>query len=259
MTNGQAVESVMRRVVWLGVLLLLCACGGTVATPRATPSATRPRAGGTVSTGAATPATAVAASPRRAASPTASAPAQVVQGTGNAMSAPVTLPEGLGFVRFTQPDQGHFTVDLIAADGRPVQLTVVEGSGARLVPGAFSVARAGAYTFNVRATGPWSIAVTTPTDAEMDQAQPLPVTFSGQGSGITPFFTAQGRGIGVAVGYRGTGDLRIFLTDGAVRTDVYAGPGPMVPEPSLVEIPGGCTCVFLVDADGPWTITVTPP
>ena len=249
----------MRRVVWLGVLLLLCACGGTVATPSATSPATRPRASGTVSTGAPTPAAAVAASPLRAVSPTASVPAQVVQGTGSGMSAPVTLPEGVGFVRFTQQGQGHFTADLIAADGRPVQLTVVEGTGARMVPGAFSVARAGAYTFNVRATGPWSIAVTTPTDAAMEQAHPLPVTFSSAGSGITPFFTAQGPGLSVAVGYSGTGDLRIALTDGAVQTVVYAGPGPVAPGPALVAIPGGCTCVFLVDADGPWTITVTPP
>lgn len=266
----------MRRGAWLCALLLLCACGGAQPTPTANriPAATGvagrpPAAMSTVqpraaSPGTPPPATVAASPPTTPSTPAAAAasgtpaPDEVVQGTGNAMSAPLTLPMGVGFVRFTHQGQGHFTADLMRADGTPARLTVVEGTGARAVLGTFSAPLAGTYTFAVRADGPWTIAVWHPTEAELAQAHPLPQTFTGQGSGITSFFTATGRGITVAVGYRGAGDIHVRLAGGGDETRVYDGPGPGDSEGAVVPIPGGCTCVFLVDAEGPWTIEVRP-
>jgi hypothetical protein len=164
----------------------------------------------------------------------------------------------VGFIRLAHQGRGPFSADLIGTNGRPAQLRVAEGTGARTVPGLFSVMLTGSYTFDVRADGPWTIAVSTPEAAEVAQARPIPQTFSGQGSGITPFFTAEGRGIRVAVGHGGAGAIQVTLAGGASRTRVFGGTGPIAPEFANTPIPGGCTCVFLVDTDGPWTIEVQP-
>jgi hypothetical protein len=198
------------------------------------------------------------ATPPRTPAGSASGPVQVVQGQGTESSAPLPLPEGVGFVRFTHRGQGRFTADLIDPRGFPARLTVVEGNGARTVPGVFSANFDGLYTFDVRADGPWTIEVSHPTDAEFDQDRPVPQTFSGQGPGWTPLFTAEGRGMRVSTKYSGAGEFHVVLSVAGGATRVADGDGPLETGPSNVPLPGGCTCVFLVDGDGPWTIEAAP-
>lgn len=178
----------------------------------------------------------------------------VLRGSGSTRTDPFHLDAGLVIFRVEQHGSMHFAVDLATSSGRALGRLMHTDNGAPTGATADGVA-SGAYVLDVTADGPWTVTIEQP---DPTSGQAIPVKASGTGPGLVGPFEGGGK-LRFTVHHDGGATFVIALVDGKDGTSqglvaaTYGGFDGI----DVFTIDGGLHYAD-VDADGNWTLEVTP-
>lgn len=200
------------------------------------------------------PSGAPASSASPAPSPPSTKPQQLA---GNGTQAPtITLAEGLTLVDLHYSGSANFIVQLLDKNAKLVDLLANEigsydGQTAVRVPGA------GTYTVAVKSTGNWTIALTQPGPADFSQNAAPPQTYQNRGAHYTPYLAATAGALHITARHNGQRNFIVRLLDTQGRlVDLVANEIGAYEGTTVTNIPASGAYLFVVDADGDWTIEV---
>jgi len=160
----------------------------------------------------------------------------------------------------THQGQGIFRVTLVLIEpslnkqGRRVGYGLADEWGKTSVSNAVSIAPTGRYILKVEADGPWEVTIEQPRPS----SAPQKTSFSGSDDEVTPLFELSSGLKRVSMTHEGQGHFFVHLLDKEGRDVAWAlgdeyGPAKIS---STVTIPQDDIYLFMVEADGPWTIDV---
>jgi hypothetical protein len=175
------------------------------------------------------------------------------------LTRPFQLESGLAVCKMTHQGQGIFFVTLLLVEdldkqGRRAEYGLADEFGKTSVSNAVSIAPTGWYILQVQADGPWEVTIEQPRPS----SAPQKTSFSGSDNDVTPLFELSSGLKRVSMTHEGQGHFFVELLDKEGRDVAWAlgdeyGPAKIS---STVTIPQDDIYLFMVEADGPWTIDV---
>ena len=168
------------------------------------------------------------------------------------------LESGLAVCKMTHQGQGDFIVNLLLLEDLDKQGKRVEYGfpefGKTSVSSAVSIAPTGRYILKVEADGPWEVTIEQPRPSSAPQM----TSFSGSDTDVTPLFELSSGLKRVSMTHERYGHFIVHLLDKEGLAVAWGlgndyGPAKMS---STVTIPQDDIYLFMVEADGPWTIDV---
>jgi len=169
------------------------------------------------------------------------------------------LESGLAVCKMTHQGQGNFSVSLLLLEdldkqGKRVEYGFPDEFGNTSVSNAVSIAPTGRYILKVEADGPWEVTIEQPRPS----SAPQKTSFSGSDTDVTPLFELSSGLKRVSMTHERYGHFFVELLDKEGLNVAWGlgddyGPAKMS---STVTIPQDDIYLFLVEADGPWTIDV---
>jgi hypothetical protein len=169
------------------------------------------------------------------------------------------LESGLAVCKMTHQGQYNIIVTLLLLEdldkqGRRVAYGLADEFGNTSVSNAVSIAPTGRYILEVEADGPWEVTIEQPRPS----SAPQKTSFSGSDNDVTPLFERSSGLKRVSMTHEGYGHFFVELLDKEGRDVAWAlgdeyGPAKIS---STVTIPQDDIYLFMVEADGPWTIDV---
>jgi hypothetical protein len=182
--------------------------------------------------------------------PTDLAP-QTINGRGQQVSARFSLDSGLSIFRLRHGGNRNFIVHLLDQNGAIVEFLTNE-IGAFDGSRAAGIQFAGTYVLEVQADGDWSVTIEQPRPS---LAPTIPLSFTGRGKQVTPFFTAPPGLKVVTMQHSGKRNFIVHMVNQNGRTVEFLanaiGPfgGSKATGTSGIHL-------FNVEADGDWTIDI---
>lgn len=189
-------------------------------------------------------------------------------GTGDDVSDPFTLEEGIVIFSLSHDGTSVFTVELLDETGSMVELLVLttgvyDGSlAAGVKEENLTGLKPGTYVANIAADGNWNIKIEQPQPAAAPQEFPL--SFAGTGDGVTPFFSLEAGLTTFAMSHYGSSSfaVKLYTGDGsmvdylALDMGRYEGKKAIGVQPDNIfgAVPG--FYILSITADGDWEITM---
>lgn len=190
--------------------------------------------------------------------PTATVPSTVaieVRGSGQKVSDPVTLKQGLAVFRSVHTGaNGYFGVELVDMSGKTLSLLANEIGPADEWEGT-RIPSDGQYLLKVKADGNWTITITQPKGTY----SPPPATqeFKGHGSFVTPLFALKSGAVRIKASHTaGEGYFGVTLLDqqGRYVALIANQIGPANID-TIENISADGVFLLTIKADGDWVVT----
>ena len=177
----------------------------------------------------------------------------VLSASGNANTQTFALTAGLAVFVLGYTGGGHFQASLLDNGGHVVsQLYNLTGNA----KGATALGvSAGTYSLGVNADGQWSVTV---NEGGAVNPQYIPLSDSGTGPQVTPFFQSSGGNATVNMTYNGTSPFVVTLLSAGgetISTVANVPSGPFTGAQNVLLQQGS---VYLIDIEGngAWTLSV---
>jgi len=185
-----------------------------------------------------------------------SASAIEVKGSGQRVSDPVNLKQGLAVFRSIHTSgSSNFIVELVDTSGKSVDLLANE-IGPSDEWTATRIPSDGQYLLKVKADGNWTISITQPKGA---YSPPPPMQeFRGHGSFVTSFFSLKSGAVRIKASHTaGTSNFIVELLDQQGKNvELIANEiGPSNID-TIENIPANGAFILAIKADGDWDITL---
>lgn len=113
----------------------------------------------------------------------------------------------------------------------------------------------GRYSISVTGTGPWNLQVRQGVEAT---PQPLPLSASGTGPLVTPFFRSNGGNATASMSYSGSAPFSatVLTSGGEVAGELANRPNGPFRGTGLVTLEAGVVYTIDVEGVGPWTLSL---
>lgn len=187
-------------------------------------------------------------------SPFAAQASFVKSGTGDAI-VDIDLKAGGLAVKSSHSGDRHFSVTLLDSAGEWVEL-LANDTGVVTIYGVAEVESAGTYKLEVNADGDWEVESVVP-----EALNKLPSSLAGEGTYISDvFILSEDQRIQLDATHSGKRHFSITLIN--AKTGGFASLGPnetgAYNGQTLVDADDAGPYLLFVDADGPWTVKVSP-
>ncbi len=266
----------MRRILAVGLIfaLILIVAGCAAPTKEAPEVTPVPTEAGEVSTPKETPQPTPPPTPpgeppqpTPPPTPTPAPEPQSFQGRGQQVSPKFTLDSGVAIFHMTHDGSSNFAIRLLDHEGQLVELLVNEigpfdGSKAVGVKkGAIFGAKPGIHILDIAADGNWTVVIEQPRPTDAPKA---PQTFTGQGQGVSPFFSLESGLVTFHMTHDGSSNFAICLLDheGQLVELLVNEIGPFDGSKAVGvkkgTIFGAKSGIHILDiaADGNWTVSI---
>lgn len=177
----------------------------------------------------------------------------VLSGSGDTVTDPVQVEEGLGVINMAHQGQGNFAIEEVNGAVDEFDTLLVNEIGNYTGANASNLL-GGEMVLDVQADGPWEIVIEQPRANEGSDQR----AFEGDTDAVSGLIELESGNVTVDMEHQGQGNFAVELLD---ENGVQAGWDSLVANEigsytgsNSVEIPDDGTYILDIEADGPWAI-----